>query len=139
MVYSTLPLTTADIALLYDDFALGRSIVPPHAACVRPALVRWDPRAPLSLENCVVAEMKEVERMMWDVFAVHGAGALCELVPRQDMDDYVDALGDPIYRDTFAPKDFIIKSPEEVWGVEATRIAQSRIAQARRFREWALE
>jgi tRNA threonylcarbamoyladenosine dehydratase len=40
---SSLPLTTADIALLYDDFALGRTIVPPHVACVRPALVRWDP------------------------------------------------------------------------------------------------
>jgi tRNA threonylcarbamoyladenosine dehydratase len=44
--YSSLPLTTADIALLYDDFGLGRSIVPPHTACVRLALVRWDPRAP---------------------------------------------------------------------------------------------
>ena len=63
--YSSLPLTTTDIGLLYDDFALGRSIVPPHAACVRPALVRWDPRVPLSLENCVVAEMKDVVRVMW--------------------------------------------------------------------------
>ena len=137
-VYSTLPLTTADIALLYDDFALGRSIVPPHAACVRPALVRWDPRAPLSLENCVVAEMKEVERVMWNVFAVPEAGIVYPVGSRPDMDDYVDALGDPIYRDT-APSRFIIRSPEEVWGIEASRIAQSRIAEARRFREWALE
>ncbi|KAF8497383.1 hypothetical protein F5888DRAFT_1794308 [Russula emetica] len=58
-------------------------------------LIRWDPRAPLSLENCVVAEMKEVGRAM--------------------------------------------QSPEEVWGTEASHVAQSRIAQARRFREWALE
>ena len=136
---STLPLTTADIALLYDDFALGRSIVPPHAACVRPALVRWDPRAPLSLENCVVAEMKEVERVMWNVFAVPEAGIVYPVGSRPDMDDYVDALGDPIYRDTPAPAAFIIRSSEEVWGVEAARIAQSRIAQARQFREWALE
>jgi hypothetical protein len=27
----------------------------------------------------------------------------------------------------------------EVWGVEAARVAQFRIAQARRFREWALQ
>jgi hypothetical protein len=104
---STLPLTTADIALLYDDFSLGRSIVPPHAACVRPALIRWDPRAPLSLENCVVAEMKE------------------------------DALGELI-DSALLPQGFVPSSPEELWGVDATRIAQARIAQAQRFREWAL-
>jgi hypothetical protein len=33
----------------------------------------------------------------------------------------------------------VIGSPEEVWGIEASHVAQSRIAQARRFREWALE
>jgi len=33
----------------------------------------------------------------------------------------------------------VIRSPEEVWGTEASHVAQSRIAQARRFREWALE
>ncbi|KAH9037426.1 hypothetical protein EDB83DRAFT_2507702 [Lactarius deliciosus] len=91
---NTLPLTQTDIALLYDDFALGRSIVPPQAACVRPALVRWDPRMPLSLENCVVAEFKEAERAV---------------------------------------------RPEELWGIEAAKIAQNRIAQAQRFREWALQ
>ncbi|KAH9971587.1 hypothetical protein BGW80DRAFT_1460540 [Lactifluus volemus] len=57
--YDSLPLTTDDIALLYDDFALGRSIVPPQVAFVRPALVRWDPRAPFSLESCIVGEMNE--------------------------------------------------------------------------------
>jgi hypothetical protein len=55
--YGPLPLTMADIVSFYDDFTLGRSIVLPQSACVRPELVRWDPRAPLSLENCVVGEM----------------------------------------------------------------------------------
>ena len=74
----------------------GRSYRLTRLACVQtPALVRWDPHAPLSLENCVVAEMKEVERMMWNIFAVLGAGVLCEVVPPQDMDDYVGTLGDP--------------------------------------------
>jgi tRNA threonylcarbamoyladenosine dehydratase len=138
-IYSTLPLTTADIALLYDDFALGRSIVPPHAACVRPALVRWDPRAPLSLENCVVGELKEVRRAMCGVFATPDERTVYEavlgLTPPQG---YVDALGEPI-DPALLNSHIVIKSPEEVWGIEAARVAQSRIAQARRFREWALQ
>ena len=133
--------------MLYDDFALGRSIVPPHAACVRPALIRWDPRVPLSLENCVVAEMKEVGRAMRNVFAVPEEGAPLEAGSKSDLstplprpdDDYVDALGDPIPSDTLLATGIVIKSPEELWGAEAAQIAQSRITQARRFREWALE
>ncbi|KAH9971599.1 hypothetical protein BGW80DRAFT_1561593 [Lactifluus volemus] len=66
----------ADIALLHGDFALGRSVVPPHAACVRPAQVRWDPRTPLSLENYVVGEMEEVLRAISPVFAMPDEGAL---------------------------------------------------------------
>ena len=144
--HSNLPLTTADIALLFDDFALGRSIVPPHAACVRPALIRWDPCAPLSLENCVVAEMKEVGRAMRYVFAVPEDGKPWEAVPESDvtpslvrLDDYVDALGEPIDEGILRAMGIVISSPEEVWGAEASHIAQSRITQARRFREWALE
>jgi hypothetical protein len=136
-----------DIALLCDDFALGRSIIPPHAACVRPALIRWDPRVPLSLENCVVAEMKEVGHAMRNVFAVPEEGASpLETVSGSDHappltrpDDYVDAVGDPIHGDALLATGIAIRSSEEVWGVEAARVAQSRMAQARRFREWALE
>ncbi|KAI9459319.1 hypothetical protein F5148DRAFT_1276818 [Russula earlei] len=134
---NTLPLTTADIALLYDDFALGRSIVPPHAACVRPALMRWNPCAPLSLENCVVAEMKEVVDVMFDIFAVSDRRGPFKPNPAPPQ-DYVDALGDPIDGAYFSCL-AIRRSPEEVWGVEATRVALSRMAQARRFRQWALE
>jgi hypothetical protein len=132
-------LTTADIALLYDDFALGRSIVPPHAACVRPALIRWDPRAPLSLENCVVAEMKDVARAMSGVFAVSDESGPCasipDLLPPQD---YVDAIGEPV-DSALLPGGVIYKRSEEVWGIEAARAVRYRIAQARRFREWAME
>jgi len=131
--------------LLYDDFALGRSIVPPHAVCVRPTLMRWDPRAPLSLENCVVAEMKEVVRATWNIFAISEKSGSPEEVPSEEVpsdfsppQDYVDALGDPIDGVQLC-SNIAIQSPEEAWGVEAARVAQSRIAQARRFREWALE
>ena len=136
---SSLPLTTGDIALLYDDFALGRSIVPPHAACVRPALIRWDPYAPLSLENCVVAEMKDVVRATKDVFLVTDEGSRHEPDPNASPPQgYVDAIGEPIDGALF-PQGAVFKSPEDAWGVEATRIVQSRIAQARRFRQWALQ
>ena len=131
---------------MYDDFALGRSIVPPHAACVRPALIRWDPRAPLSLENCVVAEMKEVGPAMRCVFAVPEEGKPSEAVSKSDvtspllrLEDYVDALGEPIDEGVLLATAIVIRSPEEVWGAEASHVAQSRIGQARRFREWALE
>lgn len=66
--------------MLYDDFALGRSIIPPHAACVRPALIRWDPRVPFGLENLVVAEMKDVWRAMRIVFAVPEGDVLHQVV-----------------------------------------------------------
>jgi tRNA threonylcarbamoyladenosine dehydratase len=137
--YSSLPLTTAAIALLYDDFALGRSIVPPHTACVRLALVRWDPSVPLSLENCVVGEMKEVSRAMLRVFAMPDSGAVYEeIVGLNRAQGYVDALGEPIDPARF-DNGVVIWSSEEVWGIEAARVAQFRIAQARRFREWALQ
>ena len=84
--------------------------------------------------------MKEVERAAEGVFAVITKS---EGLWRQDPDftppqDYVDALGELIDGDLLiSPVN--IGSPEEVWGVEATRVAQSRIAQARRFREWGLK
>jgi hypothetical protein len=74
-------------------FSLGRSIVPPHAARVRPALVRWDPRAPLSLEICVVGEMKEVSRATSRVFAMPEEDAVYEeIVGLNRAQGYVDAL-----------------------------------------------
>lgn len=36
--------------------------MPPHPVPARPALVRWDPAAPLVLENCVAMEHGEAER-----------------------------------------------------------------------------
>ncbi|KAH9971579.1 hypothetical protein BGW80DRAFT_445711 [Lactifluus volemus] len=68
----------ANIGLLYDDVALGRPIMPPHAACVRLAQVRWDPRVPLSLENCVVGEMKDVSCAISRAFSMPDEGALYE-------------------------------------------------------------
>ena len=48
--------------MLFDDIHRGRSVRPPHGVPERPALVRWDPAAPLSLENCVALEFADAEK-----------------------------------------------------------------------------
>ncbi|KAH9974474.1 hypothetical protein BGW80DRAFT_1458523 [Lactifluus volemus] len=72
----SLLLTTADVGLFYDDFALGRSIVPP--ACMR-------------------AGIEEVSRTISRVFAMPGEDAVYEeIVCFNRVQGYVDALGEPI-------------------------------------------
>ncbi|THH30488.1 hypothetical protein EUX98_g3710 [Antrodiella citrinella] len=51
-----------DVGMLFEDIHRGRSIIPPHAVPVRPALVRWDFTQPLSLENCVAMEFTDAEK-----------------------------------------------------------------------------
>lgn len=72
-----------DISLIYEELHYnGRSILPvrrpsssptddaptpflpfaAHPVCIRPALTRWDFSEPLSILNCVVMEVKDVER-----------------------------------------------------------------------------
>ncbi|KZV72538.1 hypothetical protein PENSPDRAFT_750832 [Peniophora sp. CONT] len=158
----TLPLSHADIALIFEDIATGRSIVPPYATCARAALVRWDPSQPLSTENCVVAEFKEAERAVREVFGVveisrkqasdgsgngessgedsgemismaTSAASSGVLVPGGTNARIVDAKGDPLGVRPGA------RSPESVWGADAAKVAQKRIGEARKFREWALQ
>ncbi|KAF9238916.1 hypothetical protein BU15DRAFT_88168 [Melanogaster broomeanus] len=57
-----LPIDEDDVALIFEDLYLGRSVVPPHNVPARPQLLRWDPMKPLSLENCVVFEFAEAEK-----------------------------------------------------------------------------
>jgi len=90
--------------------------------------------------------MKEVARAMLGVFGVPEESkirAVVAVTPKSDLpqlDRYVDALGEPIDAEvSFPGGNFVIASSEKVWGVDAARVAQSRIAQARRFREWGLE
>lgn len=54
--------------MLFDDIHRGRSVVPPHAVPVRPALVRWDPAHPLALGNCVVMEDQHAKRHLEQCF-----------------------------------------------------------------------
>jgi hypothetical protein len=83
--------------------------------------------------------MKDVVRASEYVFLVTDEGSRYAPDPNvSPPQDYVDAIGEPIDGVLFPPG-AVIKSSEDAWGVEATRIVQSRIAQARRFRQWALE
>ena len=59
---SKLPLDDDDCGMLFDDIHRGRSVRPPHGVPERPALVRWDPAAPLALGNCVALEHADAER-----------------------------------------------------------------------------
>lgn len=51
-----------DVGLIFEDIHRGRSIVPPYDVPTRPALVRWDAKQPLALDNCVVLEHKDAEK-----------------------------------------------------------------------------
>ncbi|KAA1471887.1 hypothetical protein DENSPDRAFT_837994 [Dentipellis sp. KUC8613] len=132
-VIGKLPLPSSDIAILLEDISLARSIVPPHTVCARPALLRWDPSKPLSLENCIVAEESEVDKAMAEVFGVHVEG-----VESGDGDPdvvEVDALGRPLATGLTRR----IQKPEKVWGPEVAKVVNKRIQEAERFRKWALE
>lgn len=59
---SKLPIDEDDVALLFEDLYLGRSVVPPHSVPSRPQLIRWDPSKPLVIENCVVFDFAEAEK-----------------------------------------------------------------------------
>ncbi|CAA7266262.1 unnamed protein product [Cyclocybe aegerita] len=67
-----LPIDEDDIALIFEDIHRGRSIVPPHDVPTRPTLVRWDPRRPLSVDNCVVFELNDAEKHVRECWAPDG-------------------------------------------------------------------
>ncbi|KAF8635658.1 hypothetical protein AX15_000289 [Amanita polypyramis BW_CC] len=57
-----LPIDEDDVALIFEDVSLGRSVLPPHDVPSRPTLTRWDRSRPLTIENCVVMDHKDVEK-----------------------------------------------------------------------------
>ena len=61
-IRSKLPIDEDDVGLIFEDLYRGRSVVPPHAVPSRPALARWDPARPLTIDNCVAFEYTEAER-----------------------------------------------------------------------------
>ncbi|KAF9224871.1 hypothetical protein BS17DRAFT_801670 [Gyrodon lividus] len=68
-----LPIDEDDVALIFEDLHLGRSIVPPHNVPARPQLLRWDLTKPLTPENCVVFEFGEAEKHAKECFGIGDA------------------------------------------------------------------
>ncbi|TFK52933.1 ubiquitin-protein ligase molybdopterin-converting factor [Heliocybe sulcata] len=65
-----IPIDEDDVALVFEDVYLGRSLIPPHPVPTKAVLVRWDPQEPVSTTNVVVMEGKEAEhhvRECWDL------------------------------------------------------------------------
>ena len=60
--HSKLAINEDDVSFIFEDLHRGRSIIPPHAVPTKPALVRWDPSEPLTVENCVVMDSGEVQK-----------------------------------------------------------------------------
>jgi hypothetical protein len=79
--------------------------------------------------------MKEVSRAMSRLFAMPYS-VYEEIVGLNRAHGYVDTPGEPIDSARFVTA-MAIWSSEEVWSIEAARVTQFRIAQARRFRGWA--
>ncbi|KAJ3488132.1 hypothetical protein NLI96_g3067 [Meripilus lineatus] len=97
-----LPIDEDDVAFIFEDIHRGRSIVPPYPVPVRPALIRWDPSRPLTLENVVVMEFKEAERHMKECYDAPEKGD-------NDSKDAVATVVDGCVDDTLKGK----RAPEE--------------------------
>ncbi|KAG0703571.1 hypothetical protein DFH29DRAFT_998396 [Suillus ampliporus] len=101
-----LPIDEDDVALIFEDLHLGRSVVPPHAVPVHPALLRWDPAKPLTPENCVVFESTEAEKHVRECLAPRTE----EAHPR--------------------------KNPRDVWGDEVQAVVERRAGDVAKYRTW---
>lgn len=59
---SRLPIEEDDVGFIFDDLYRGRSVVPPYDVPQRPTIVRWDFRKRITVDNCVVFELKDAEK-----------------------------------------------------------------------------
>ncbi|KIK68234.1 hypothetical protein GYMLUDRAFT_35612, partial [Collybiopsis luxurians FD-317 M1] len=109
-----IPFDEDDIALIFEDIYRGRSVLPPHEVPTKPALVRWDLSQPLTLENCVVMEEKDVTKHInaW----------------REGLESSRESLsGEGV---TLSP------SPVEVWGKEVEEVVRRRVKEIRKVQDW---
>ncbi|KAI0074588.1 hypothetical protein K474DRAFT_1665202 [Panus rudis PR-1116 ss-1] len=107
-----LPIDEDDVGFLFEDIHRGRSIIPPFDVPTRPALVRWDPSQPLTLQNCVAMDYAQAEKHVKECFG---------LAPAEGSDESIKP-----------------KRPEEVWGTEVAEVVKRRKEEVRRVQEWLL-
>ncbi|KAG1721440.1 hypothetical protein EDB19DRAFT_1961149 [Suillus lakei] len=103
-----LPIDEDDVALIFEDLHLGRSVVPPHAVPAHPALVRWDPAKPLTPENCVVFDSTEAAKHIRECLAPGSRTE--ETHPR--------------------------KTPRDVWGHEVQAVVERHAGDLAKYRAW---
>lgn len=101
-----LPIDEDDVALIFEDLHLGRSVVPPHAVPAHPTLLRWDPAKPLTLENCVVFESAEAAKHVRE----------CLTPPTEEAHSR--------------------KNPRTVWGDEVQAVVERHAGDVAKYRTW---
>jgi tRNA threonylcarbamoyladenosine dehydratase len=113
-----IPLDEEDVSLIVEDVHLGRSVIPPHTVPTRPALVRWDPSAPLTPENVVLMDTNDADRHTLETTGVDlgpvGRKKQAFVTPESEL--------------THAPLENapVLKKPEELWGKEVRKLIEDR-------------
>jgi hypothetical protein len=120
-----LPLDEDDVALVFEDLYMGRSILPPHNVLSRPALTRWDPAAPLSSANLVVMELADADTHARECFGV-------QLPVAARRAQFVDAGDETPDQEAIPP--FARRTPAELWGQEVQELFERR---ARDVEKWS--
>ncbi|KAJ3979853.1 ubiquitin-protein ligase molybdopterin-converting factor [Lentinula detonsa] len=103
-----IPLDEDDIALIFEDIHRGRSVLPPHEVPIKPVLVRWDLSRPLTLDNCVVMEEKDMVKHM------------------KAWREWLESIDTKV-----APF-----SPAGIWGNEVEVVVAKRAREIRKVQEW---
>ena len=109
---SKLEIDEDDVAMIFEDLHRGRSVIPPHVVPSRPVLVRWDPKVPLTAENCTVMEHTDAEK--------HAK----------------ECLGISLSTDTDKGASEIVRRPADFWGKEVAMVVERRTKEMAEYREW---
>ena len=95
---SRLPIDEDDVSFIFEDLHRGRSVLPPHEVPTRPALVRWDLTRPVTLDNCVVMELKDADRHIKSSRDADGKLVDARTVWGQAVQDIIDSRSREVAR-----------------------------------------
>jgi hypothetical protein len=111
---SKLEIDEDDVAMIFEDLHRGRSVIPPHAVPSRPVLVRWDPKIPLTAENCIVMEHNDAEK--------HA----------------MECLGIGLSSNADKGTSGIVRRPADFWGKGVAMVVERRMKEVAEYREWIM-
>lgn len=95
---SRLPIDEDDVSFIFEDLHRGRSVIPPHEVPTRPSLVRWDMSRPVTLDNCVVMELKDADKHVKSTTGEDGKLVDPRGVWGQGVQDIIDARSREVAR-----------------------------------------